>query len=73
MLAQLGRGEAQSMETYRRYMADGVSLGRRPELVGARADVGVGNGRPQEVQGGEESGNLPMHGFWGVASLSSGY
>lgn len=54
-------------------MVDGVVLGRRPELVGARADAGVGNGRPQEVQGGGENGNLAMNGFWGVASLSSGY
>ena len=42
VLAQFGRGEAQSMEMYRRYMADGVSLGRRPELVGGARRRGSG-------------------------------
>jgi len=42
VLAQFGRGEAQSMEMYRRYIADGVSLGRRPELVGGARRRGSG-------------------------------
>lgn len=42
VLAQFGRGEAQSMEMYRRYMADGMSLGRRPELVGGARRRGSG-------------------------------
>ena len=34
VLAQFGDGEAQAKEAYRRFVEEGVALGRRPELVG---------------------------------------
>jgi REP element-mobilizing transposase RayT len=34
VLAQFGKSESQAVEAYRRYVAEGATLGRRPELVG---------------------------------------
>ena len=34
VLAQLGRQDSEAKEAYRRFVAQGVALGRRPELVG---------------------------------------
>jgi len=49
VLAQFGREEAQSIELYRRYVAEGIALRRRPELVnGAR---GRGSGEWSSVVG----------------------
>jgi hypothetical protein len=42
VLAQFGKAEAQSVAAYRRYMTDGVVLGRRPELVGGARRRGSG-------------------------------
>jgi REP element-mobilizing transposase RayT len=42
VLAQFGTGKAQSIEAYRRYVTDGVVLGRRPELVGGARRRGSG-------------------------------
>lgn len=42
VLAQFGQEEAQSIEAYRRYVTDGVVLGRRPELVGGARRRGSG-------------------------------
>jgi DNA-binding phage protein len=42
VLAQFGKGEAQSIEAYRRYVTDGVEWGRRPELVGGARRRGSG-------------------------------
>jgi REP element-mobilizing transposase RayT len=36
VLAQFGKREGEAKEAYRRYVAEGVGLGRRPELVGGR-------------------------------------
>ena len=48
VLAQFGKGEGQSMELYRRYVAEGVALGRRPELSGGRRG---GSGEWSTVRG----------------------
>lgn len=42
VLAQFGKAEAQSVAAYRRYMTDGVVLGRRLELVGGARRRGSG-------------------------------
>jgi hypothetical protein len=42
VLAQFGKGEAQGIEAYRRYVTDGVVLGRRLELVGGARRRGSG-------------------------------
>jgi len=42
MLAQFGIRESQSVEAYRRYVAEGAMLGRRPELVGGVRRRGSG-------------------------------
>lgn len=42
LLAQFGKSEAQAMEAYRRYVAEGATMGRRPELVGGARRRGSG-------------------------------
>jgi len=42
VLAQFGREEAQSIELYRRYVAEGIALRRRPELVNGARGRGSG-------------------------------
>ena len=40
VLAQFSQREAEAKEAYRRYIAEGVVLGTRPELVGGSGSVG---------------------------------
>jgi putative transposase len=40
VLAQFSEREGEAKEAYRRYIAEGVVLGRRPELVGGSGSVG---------------------------------
>lgn len=42
VLAQFGRREGEAKDTYRQFMADGVELGRRPELVGGGRSQSAG-------------------------------
>jgi hypothetical protein len=42
VLAQFGGREAQAKEAYRQFVAEGVELGRRPELVGGVRRRGSG-------------------------------
>ena len=58
VLTQFGKGEAQSIELYRRFVADGVALGRRPELVGGARGRGSGewsSARGQRRRGEQDS------------------
>lgn len=54
VLAQFGNSEAQAKEAYRRFVEEGVALGRRPELVGGgliRSAGGWAEVRSQRRQG----------------------
>jgi REP element-mobilizing transposase RayT len=42
VLAQFGRREAEAKDAYRQFVAEGVELGRRPELVGGGRSRSVG-------------------------------
>ena len=42
VLAQFGKRDAEAKEAYRRYIAEGVALGRRPELVGGGGSRSAG-------------------------------
>ncbi len=42
VLAQFGKREAAAQEAYRRYVVEGVALGRRPELVGSARSRSAG-------------------------------
>jgi putative transposase len=42
VLAQFGRRETEAKEAYRRFVAEGVGMGRRPELVGGRSTASGG-------------------------------
>lgn len=57
VLAQFGRQDSGAKETYRRFVAEGVALGRRPELVGGgltRSSGGWFEVRSQRQRGGRE-------------------
>jgi len=57
VLAQFGRRDSEAKEAYRRFVAEGVALGRRPELVGwglTRTAGGWFEVRSQRQRGGRE-------------------
>lgn len=58
VLAQFGAREAEAKEAYRRFIAEGVELGRRPELVGGGRSRSAGEWfavRSQRQRGERES------------------
>jgi REP element-mobilizing transposase RayT len=57
VLAQFGRQDSEAKEAYRRFVAEGVALGRRPELVGGGLKRTAGEWfevRSQRQRGGRE-------------------
>jgi hypothetical protein len=57
VLAQFGQRGAEAKEAYRRYIAEGVALGRRPELVGGGGSRSAGEWfavKSQRQRGGRE-------------------
>ncbi len=71
VLAQFGRRASEATEAYRRFVAEGIALGRRPELVGGGLTRSAGNGLQSDHTDPVERGSYLMSGYWGVENLWS--
>ena len=60
VLAQCGRRASEAKEAYRRFIAEGVALGRRPELVGMDGHDRQGNGLQSDHSDRVEHGSCLM-------------
>jgi hypothetical protein len=73
VLAQFGRRASDAKEAYRRFVAEGVRLGRRPELVGVDWHDREGNGLPSDHRDRVKHGSSLMSGYWGAENLWSAF
>lgn len=71
VLSQFGKENGQSMESYRRFVTEGVALGDGLTWLEERAGAGAENGRWAIVRGEGRRGKLGTRGFWATANSSS--
>jgi REP element-mobilizing transposase RayT len=68
VLAQFGSRAGDAQGGYRRFVEEGVALGRRAELVGGGLVRSVGGWSEVKSQPGEKTRSCLMSGYWGAGS-----